>query len=162
APIVALTQLIAAFPDHPDWMRWYATVARYAEYLKAGPRTTAPYGVLPAYVYRDTDHLRMTAYLARYQATPEAFLAQVLQGMPLGDGWYLRAFPVWFARRGYYGVLLSQAKALSAAAHLRGDLEAIALAETQAQWIVGRNPFTQSTMKIGRASCRERVWIQVV
>src|SRR5690606_27818570 len=52
----------------------------------------------------------------------------------------------WFARRGNYGVLLSQAKALSAAAHLRGDLEAIALAETQAQWIVGRNPFTQSTM----------------
>lgn len=146
APIVALTQLIAAFPDHPDWMRWYATVARYAEYLKAGARTTAPYGVLPAYVYRDTDHLRMTADLARYQATPEAFLAQVLQGMPLGDGWYLRAFPVWFARRGNYGVLLSQAKALSAAAHLRGDLEAIALAETQAQWIVGRNPFTQSTM----------------
>jgi len=143
---VALAQLIAAFPDHPDWMRWYATVARYAEYLKAGARTTAPYGVLPAYVYRDTDHLRMTADLARYQATPQAFLEQVLQGMPLGDGWYLRAFPVWFARRGNYGVLLSQAKALSAAAHLRGDLEAIALAEAQAQWIVGRNPFTQSTM----------------
>jgi len=146
APIVALAQLVAAFPDHPDWMRWYATVARYAEYLKTGARTTAPYGVLPAYVYRDTDHLRMTADLGRYQATPEAFRAQVLEGMPLGDGWYLRAFPVWFARRGNYGVLLSQAKALSAAAHLRGDLEAAALAETQAQWIVGRNPFTQSTM----------------
>ena len=146
APVVALAQLVDAFPDHPDWMRWYATVARYAEYLKAGARTTAPYGVLPAYVYRDTDHLRMTADLGRYQATPEAFREQVLEGMPLGDGWYLRAFPVWFARRGNYGVLLSQAKALSAAAHLRGDLEAAALAETQAQWIVGRNPFTQSTM----------------
>ncbi|HEX7090861.1 MAG TPA: glycoside hydrolase family 9 protein [Longimicrobiales bacterium] len=146
APIVALAQLVEAFPDHPDWMRWYATVARYAEYLKAGARTMAPYGVLPAYVYRDTDHLRMTADLARYQATPEAYRAQVLEGMPLGDGWYLRAFPVWFARRGNYGVLLSQAKALSAAAHLRGDLEAAELAETQAQWIVGRNPFTQSTM----------------
>lgn len=146
APVVALAQLARAFPDHPDWMRWYATVARYAEYLKAGARTTAPYGVLPAYVYRDTDHLRMTADLGRYQAKPEAFRAQVLEGMPLGDGWYLRAFPVWFARRGNYGVLLSQAKALSAAAHLRGDLAAAELAQTQAQWIVGRNPFTQSTM----------------
>jgi hypothetical protein len=146
APIVALAQLATAFPDHPDWMRWYATVARYAEYLKAGARTTAPYRVLPAYVYRDTDHLRMTADLARYQATPEAYRAQVLEGLPLGDGWYLRAFPVWFARRGNYGVLLSQAKALSATAQLRGDLEAAELAEMQAQWIVGRNPFTQSTM----------------
>ena len=146
APVVALAQLVEAFPDHPDWMRWYATVARYAEYLKAGARTTAPYQVLPAYVYRDTDHLKMTADLGRYQATPEAFRAQVLQGLPMGDGYYLRAFPVWFARRGNYGVLLSQAKALSAAANLRNDLAAAELAQLQAQWIVGRNPFVQSTM----------------
>ncbi|MGD8866935.1 MAG: glycoside hydrolase family 9 protein [Gemmatimonadales bacterium] len=146
APVVALAQLVEAFPDHPDWMGWYATVARYAEYLKAGARTTAPYQVLPAYVYRDTDHLKMTADLGRYQATPEAFRAQVLEGLPLGDGYYLRAFPVWFARRGNYGVLLSQAVALSTAAHLRRDLAAAELARLQAQWIVGRNPFVQSTM----------------
>ena len=78
--------------------------------------------------------------------TREAFRAQVLQGMPMGEGWYLRAFPVWFARRGNYGMLLSQAKALSAAARLRGDSRAIDLAQRQAQWIVGRNPFVQSTM----------------
>jgi hypothetical protein len=146
APVIALAQLVETFPDHPDWMRWYATVARYAEFLKAGARTTAPYEVLPAYVYRDTDHLKMTADLGRYRATPEAFRAQVLEGVPLGDGFYLRAFPVWFARRGNYGVLLSQAKALSAAAHLRRDLAAAELAQLQAQWIVGRNPFVQSTM----------------
>jgi hypothetical protein len=66
--------------------------------------------------------------------------------MPMGDGWYLRAFPVWFARRGNYGILLSQAKALSAAARLNGDTAALDLAQQQAQWIVGRNPFVQSTM----------------
>src|SRR5690606_19349734 len=59
APIVALAKLIDAFPDHPEWMDWYATVALYAEYQKTTARTTEPYGVLPAYVYRDTDHLRM-------------------------------------------------------------------------------------------------------
>jgi hypothetical protein len=79
-------------------------------------------------------------------ATREAFREQVLQGMPMGDGWYLRAFPVWFARRGNFGVLLSQAKALSAAAHLLRDRDAAELAQQQAQWIVGRNPFVQSTM----------------
>jgi hypothetical protein len=146
APIVALARLVELFPDHPDWMDWYATLALYAEYQKRAARTTEPYGVLPAYVYRDTDHRRMPDYLTRYQATPEAFREQVLQGLPMGDGYYLRAFPVWFARRGNYGVLLAQAKALSAAARVRGDRAGLDLARRQARWIVGQNPFAQSTM----------------
>ena len=42
-------------------------------------------------------------------------------GLPMGGDWYLRALPVWFARRGNFGILLSQTKALSATARLRGD-----------------------------------------
>jgi hypothetical protein len=53
---------------------------------------------------------------------------------------------VWFARRGNYGVLLSQAKALATAGRVLGDSAALDLAHRQAQWIVGRNPFVQSTM----------------
>jgi len=64
----------------------------------------------------------------------------------MGDDWYLRSFPVWFARRGNFGILLSQAKALSAVSRLRGDSAGFDLAQRQAQWIVGRNPFAQSTM----------------
>ena len=146
APVVALAQLVDALPDHPDWMSWYATVARYAEYKKASARATAPWDVLPAYVYRDSEYLTVPEQGGRYQATREAFREQVLSGLSMGDGWYLRAFPVWFARRGNYGVLLSQAKALSAAARLRGDSAGLDLAWKQAQWVVGRNPFTQSTM----------------
>jgi hypothetical protein len=63
----------------------------------------------------------------------------------MGDGWYLRAFPVWFARRGNYGPLLSQAKALSVAGRFLNDTAATNLARAQLQWVVGRNPFTQST-----------------
>ena len=146
APVVALARLVEALPDHPDWMSWYATVARYAEYKKASARATAPWDVLPAYVYRDDEYLTVPAEGGRYQATRDAFRAQVLNGLPMGDGWYLRAFPVWFARRGNYGVLLSQAKALSAAARLRHDSAGLDLAWKQAEWVVGRNPFTQSTM----------------
>lgn len=146
APIVALTRLADAFPNHRDWIRWYAAVALYSEYQKSSARTTEPYGVLPAYVYRDTEYLQVPEKGGLYMATREAFRAQVLQGMPMGDGYYLRAFPVWFARRGNYGVLLSQAKALSAAARLRGDRSSAELAQKQAEWIVGRNPFVQSTM----------------
>jgi hypothetical protein len=146
APVVALVRLVEMLPNHPDWMTWYATVARYAEYKKASARATVPWEVLPAYVYRDDEYLTVPEKGGRYQATREAFRAQVLNGMPMGDGWYLRAFPVWFARRGNYGVLLSQAKALSAAARLRHDSAGLDLAWKQAEWVVGRNPFTQSTM----------------
>ena len=147
APIVGLTQLVEALPDHPDWMSWYATIVRYADYQKRGAQTTAPYGVLPAYVYRAADDVKEVPDSgALHMATREAYRQQVMAGMPMGDGWYLRAFPVWFARRGNFGILLSQAKALSATARLRGDSAALDLAERQAQWIVGRNPFVASMM----------------
>jgi len=49
APVMAMARLCEVFPDHPDWMRWYAVAALYSEYyLKAATRFTAPYGVLPA------------------------------------------------------------------------------------------------------------------
>ncbi|MGQ0647826.1 MAG: glycoside hydrolase family 9 protein [Gemmatimonadaceae bacterium] len=146
APIVALAQLVEAFPDHADWMTWYSTIALYAEYQKKSATTTAPYGVLPSYVYRVGDEKEVPDSGALHMATREAYRAQVLAGMSMGDGWYLRAFPVWFARRGNFGILLSQAKALATAARLRGDSAALDLAQQQAQWIVGRNPFVQSTM----------------
>jgi hypothetical protein len=146
APVVALAALVAALPGHPDWMSWYSTVAMYADYQKRSSSTTAPWGVLPAYVYREMDHLQVPEQGALHGATREAFREQVLAGMPMGDGYYLRAFPVWFARRGNYGILLSQAKALATAARLRGDAAAAALAQEQAQWVVGRNPFVQSTL----------------
>jgi hypothetical protein len=146
APIVALAQLADALPDHPDWMSWYSTIALHANYQMRTATTTAPYGVLPSYVYRLGDEREVPDSGALHGATKAAYRAQVLAGMPMGDGWYLRAFPVWFARRGNFGILLSQAKALSAAARFRGDISAADLAQRQAQWIVGRNPFVQSTM----------------
>jgi hypothetical protein len=48
--------------------------------------------------------------------------------------------------RGNFGTILPQAQALINAAHLRNDLESAALAQHQAEWIIGRNPFSQSTM----------------
>ena len=58
APIVALTQLIEALPNHADWMTRYSAVALYAEYRKKSAATTAPYSVLPAYVYRAGDETK--------------------------------------------------------------------------------------------------------
>ena len=147
APIVALTQLVETLPQHADRATWMSTLALYAGYQKKTATTTAPYGVLPAYVYRLGDDAKEVPDSgALHGATREAYRAQVLAGRSMGDGWYLRAFPVWFARRGNFGVLLSQAKALAASARVRHDSAGLDLAQRQAQWIVGRNPFAQSTM----------------
>lgn len=146
AAIVALTQLVDEFPDHADAREWNAAIALHMAYQKKSAATISPYDVLPAYVYRIGSEVEVADSGALHMATRDSWRQQVLAGTPMGDGYYLRAFPVWFARRGNYGILLSQAKALAAAAVAQGDSAALDLAQKQAQWIVGRNPFVQSTM----------------
>ncbi len=134
APVVALVTLCEAFPNHPDWMNWYSTVVLYSEYMKQVATYTEPFSMLPASIYDLTE------------SEEENFRHQVLNGIRLDETHYLRLFPVWEAFRGNYGVMLSQTSALSAAAHLRNDLDLIHLCENQLQWVVGKNPFVQSTM----------------
>src|SRR5262249_9480553 len=85
-------------------------------------------------------------YLSVPESRRDSFRKQVLNGISLGSGHYLRLFPVWLDYRGHFGTILPQAQALANAAHLRYDLESVTLALNQAEWIVGRNPFSQSTM----------------
>jgi len=150
-PVVALARLCEGLPGHPDWIRWYSAVALYAEYLKTVARYTEPYGMLPASLYRDDEYLRLPEKpqrlaLGYVRATREDFREQVLAGVKVGPHYYLRLFPVWFERRGHFGMMLPKAKALAVAAHLRGDAVSADLAERQLEWVVGRNPFSQSTM----------------
>lgn len=134
APTVALSALCQTLPDHGDWMNWYAAVVLHSDYLARIAQYTQPYAMLPASVYP----------LAESQDA--TFRAQVRNGIALGDDHFLRLFPVWFDFRGNSGTTLSQAKALSAAAQLRGKPELLELALRQFEWHLGRNPFAQSLM----------------
>jgi hypothetical protein len=140
APTMALTALCDAFPDNPDWIKWYSSVTLYSEYLKTMAKYTAPYNMMPASVYVDTEYRHVP------ESRQESFRKQVLKGVALGKGHYLRLFPVWMDYRGNFGTILPQAQALANAAHLRGDLASAQLAGRQLEWIIGRNPFAQSTM----------------
>ena len=149
-PIIALARLCEAFPRHEKWIEWYAAVVLHSRYyLEAAAAVDEPFAVLPAGVYRESE-AQLPADARKW--TPlravdsDAFREEVRHGVPLGGEYYLRCFPVWFDFRGNDSVLLSQAKALSTAARLRGSLEAAQLAEKQAQWLVGRNPFAASLM----------------
>ena len=149
-PIIALIRLCEALPNHDKWMKWYSAVVLHSQYyLKAAAAVDEPYGVLPAAVYRDSE-VRLIPESKNWTplraADRDAYVQEVHKGIPLGGDYYLRRFPVWFDFRGNSSVLLSQAKALSAAGRLRGDLDAEDLAQKQAQWLVGRNPFSASLM----------------
>jgi hypothetical protein len=149
-PIVALIRLCEAFPDNAKWMKWYSAVVLHSQYyLKAAAVVDEPYAVLPAAVYRESE-ARLIPEAKNWTplraADRDAYVQEVRRGIPLGGENYLRRFPVWFDFRGNSSVLLSEAKALSAAARLRGDLEAEDLSQKQAEWLVGRNPFAASVM----------------
>lgn len=149
-PIMALVQLCEALPDHPDWMQWYSAIVLHAQYYQeAAARVDAPYNVLPAGIYR-VSGATILPESAQWRpletASRAAFVAEVQQGLHLGGDSYLRRYPVWFQFRGNSSVLLSEAKGLSAAAQLRGDIAGEDLAQEQAQWLIGRNPFSASIM----------------
>jgi hypothetical protein len=139
-PIAALTMLCEAFPDHHDWMTWYSSVVLHSEFLKTISAYTEPYSVIPSSIYKDNDYLQVP------ESRREYFKRQVLNGIPLGKGNYLRLFPVWMDYRGHFGTILPQAQALNYAARLRGDKKCMELSVRQMEWVMGRNPFSQSTM----------------
>jgi hypothetical protein len=147
APVAALVRLCELFPDHPEWMTGYSAVTLYSEYFqKTMAQFAEPYGMLANSVFQDDEYLQVPERGAGRGMTREAFREQVLNGVRAGDRHYVRLFPVWFEFRGNHGTVLTQAKAISAASHLRGSYALSALAQRQLEWVVGRNPFVQSTM----------------
>ncbi len=142
-PVVALSRLCSALPDHPDWMKWYSGVVLHSEFFqKQMSKFTAPYNHLPNGIWMPSE-----ADAARGPGA-EISRQQILNGWKLSDNYYLRAYPVQpqISFRGNFGTMLSQSKAVTEAAHLRGSLELAALGQDQLAWVVGRNPFSQSTM----------------
>ena len=151
APAMALEMLCKAFPNDPKWMEWYTALALNAEYIKAASKYTGPYGMIPASIY-NVDEVHKRSLYGLQQSSLQGgnqygtYKQQVMSGMDLGKGNYLRLFPVWFGHRGNFGIQLAQAKALAVASHLRKDLDGINLSRQQLEWIVGKNPFCQSAM----------------
>ena len=143
APVVALAGLCEALPDHKDWMGWYAAVALWATYYQtAMADLTAPYRMLANSIRHVDEHKRFG------KNQQDAVREQITAGFDVGGGYHVRVFPIQphHTFRGNYGTMLSQANGVSAAARLRNDLALANLCQEQLYWVVGRNPFGQSTM----------------
>jgi hypothetical protein len=118
-------------------------VVLHSEYFqKQMAAFTEPYRHLPNGLWKSDEAARLKDDEAAI------FRAQVANGWNVGGGYYLRMYPVQpsYQFRGNFGTVLSQAKAVTVAAHLRNRLELADLAQDQLHWVVGRNPFVQSTM----------------
>lgn len=101
--------------------------------------------MLPAGVYQENEiEDRATFALEHLQSDYEIekpnYLAELHNGDDLGNGWWLRQFPVWFSFRGNSAIQLT----LAVGAALTGESDLHALAVRQAQWFMGCNPFAAS------------------
>ena len=150
-PMMALTKLVEHFPEHENWSRWYYAVKLYANYEKKASESTAPYYMMPASIYdeREAEALRHVDGPMKQFITEEYiedYLAQMKNGIDLGNGFWLRRFPVWSSFRGNNALTLSGGKCAAMAGRAMNDYEMAELAQRQMEWIVGKNPFAQSVM----------------
>jgi hypothetical protein len=155
-PDLAMRTLCEIFPESAKYIDWYSALALSGEYYRKIASFTRPFGLIPAGVYApDEAHRHGRKVLASHPAmlselnvekVSSDYVATVKSGFPLGGDHWLRVFPVWFSFRGNYNVLLSEALSINASAKLRNDLELHDIAQNQFEFIVGKNPFGQSTM----------------
>jgi hypothetical protein len=154
-PDLAMATLCETFKDSKYYILWYSSLKLSAMYYSAISKYTAPYGVIPSGIYHvdeAADHIGRIA--TNHPAVgrngikdiQEGYQSQVEKGFPLGSGYYLRVYPVWFSFRGNYNVILSDGMAAAAAASITNNLELYDVSQNQFQWIVGKNPMAQSTM----------------
>lgn len=148
-PVKALAMLCRLAPQHPDAARWRACLTLYREYV-ALTYDMAPYGVLPNGIYEvdNTDLSTVTHEGDRAAGAPslEEYNAQVRNGIPLNDRFYLRIFPVAYQFRGFHATLMGRAIAAMELANLFHDPEMRSIAVRQMEWILGCNPFAVSSM----------------
>ena len=145
-----LSELIRVLPDHPHAVNWREAAQRHADYIKKLFGYASPYGMMPAGIYheRETDDMESfrRQHLLAGDGAAEEYRLQLCNGKDLGNGWYLKQFPVWFSFRGNNAVLLSRAKAAAILGRLLEDKALNNIASAQLKWNIGLNPFRQSLM----------------
>lgn len=145
----ALAELCRTQPECAECARWRGAIADYGNYLKALMRYTAPYGMLPAGVYRDDEPSDSAAFYAVHLFPPAdaatRFRSQGEQGEHVAPGYFVKRFPIWFnIFNGNLAVHTSMGQAAAICARILDDDELRDIAREQLYWTVGKNPFAQS------------------
>jgi len=148
-PYVALAELCRAFPDEPEWIRWYAALRIsgrfYWEKMCAfhAPYNCAPPGLFPEMDVKaelgDGGEGRMLARYPREKFVPvgKLFLRHFAGARARGANTWPRASNACF---------IQSAVALIRMAMATDDPGLEALARDQLHWVLGVNPFAVSTI----------------
>lgn len=149
-PVQGLISLCQNFKNHPDYNNWVNGIKLYGEYIKSTIKYTYPYGLVPAHIY-DLDKFNMERFTVPvgYGTKEEAhenLKCQASYGIKLAERVYLRKLPVAIQRRGYHATLLSKTKAISLCSDFLNDVELKQIAIDQLEWVMGKNPFSTSSM----------------
>lgn len=146
----ALTAALRAMPEHPKAAAWLEALRRHGEYLRGLMGFASPYGMMPAGLYRMEERDDGESFARQHLETGDEayrrYAKQLQAGVDVGEGYFLRHFPVWFSFKGNNAVMLSMGKAAALCARALGDEELLRAAERQLAWNIGVNPFRQSLM----------------
>ncbi|NLO85791.1 MAG: glycoside hydrolase [Clostridiales bacterium] len=145
----ALEAISTTQPECPQRVQWEESMRLYGDWLKSLMHYTKPYGMIPAGMFHESetqDELSFGSVHPRVDLAREKqhYQAQLKQGIALGNGYYVKCFPVWFSYRGNSAMHLSMGKAASLLARYFGDEELREIAREQLYWTLGKNPFGQS------------------
>ncbi len=147
--VMALAEACSALPDHENRIIWEEGLRLHGEYLKGLRKYTAPYGMLPAGIHHiseaeDQETFHVVHPKVDYERERVNYIEQLKNGIDLGEGYYIKVFPVWFSYRGNSAIQLSMGKAASIVGSYFKDQELIEIAREQLYWTLGKNPFGQS------------------
>ncbi|MDR1230476.1 MAG: glycoside hydrolase family 9 protein, partial [Spirochaetaceae bacterium] len=147
--VQALDAACSAFPAHQHRTQWEASMLLFGGYLKTISRYTAPYGMLPAGIYTldevdDREAFNAIHPTVSFDAERKNYIEQLESAIPLGNGAYIRCFPIWFSYRGNSAIHLSMGKAASIIGRRFADGALLQIAREQLYWTSGKNPFGQS------------------
>lgn len=147
--VQALEALCRALPDSPHKSAWENGMKLYGEYIKELYKMASPYGMLPAGLHsmtelEDKETFELLHLLVDYETEKSNYEAQLKAGIDLGNGYYVRMFPVWFSFRGNAAIQLAMGKAAAIVGRYFGDEKLKEIAREQLYWMSGKNPFCQS------------------
>ena len=147
--VMALAETCRALTGHERLPVWEEAMKLHGDYLKELSQYTAPYGMLPAGIHHiseadDEETFSLVHPKVDYPREKVNYVGQLKEGVHLGNGYYVKTFPVWFSYRGNSAIHLSMGKAASVLGTYFDDAVLLDIAREQLYWTLGKNPFGQS------------------
>lgn len=150
SPIQGLCKLLEVDPLNKNKDRIIETLNLYKEYILETINVTSPYGLIPAHVYIidkiNLERFTIPSSVCTKEEGHIRLIEEIKNGIKLSSNAYLRIFPIAVQRKGFHATLLSKTKAVSLISKALDDHDLMIKCVNQLEWILGKNPFSTSTM----------------